>query len=84
MIKIACVNLLLKYYLFSFTFFFRNPNLKVAITHVRQACSQHSFGLPRRMNGLHKKKSNHFATRNMITRVLILYDEKREQNTALE
>ena len=84
MIKIACVNLLLKYYLFSFTFFFRNPNLKVAITHVRQACSQHSFGLPLRMNGLHKKKSNHSATRNMITRVLILYDVKRKQNTALE
>ena len=77
-IKIACVNRLLKYY------FSSDPNLKVAITHVRQACSQHSFGLPLRLNGLHRKKSDHFATRNMITRVLILYDVKRKQNTALE
>ena len=84
MIKIACVNLLLKYCLFIYTFYSRNTNLKVAITHVRQACSQQSFRLPLKMNGLHKKKSNHFATRNMITRVLMLYDVKRKQNTALE
>ena len=39
-------------------------NLKVAITHVRQAYSQPSFGLPLRSNGLHRKKSDHFDTRN--------------------
>ena len=72
----------------------RNPNFKVAITHVRQACSQHAFGLPLRMNGtkralssldgIHRKKSDHFSSRNIITRVLILHDVKRKQNTALD
>ena len=32
----------------------RNPNLQVVITHASHVCSQHSFGLPLRMNGMHK------------------------------
>ena len=30
----------------------RNPNLQVVITHASHVCSQHSFGLPLRMNYL--------------------------------
>ena len=36
-----------------------NPNLQVVITHVSHVCSQHSFGLPIRMNGMHRTHSNH-------------------------
>ena len=31
-----------------------NPNLKVVITHASHLCSQHSFGLPLRMNGMQR------------------------------
>ena len=31
----------------------RNPNLQVVITHASHVCSQHSFGLPLRMNGMY-------------------------------
>ena len=32
----------------------RNPNLQVVITHASHVCSLHSFGLPLRMNGMHR------------------------------
>ena len=31
----------------------RNPNLQVIITHTSHVCSQHSFEIPLRMNGMH-------------------------------
>ena len=31
-----------------------NPNLQVVITHASHVCSQLSFGLPLRMNGMHR------------------------------
>ena len=36
----------------------RNPNLQVVITHASHVCCQHSFGLPLRMNGMHKTQLN--------------------------
>ena len=32
----------------------RNPNLQVVIMHASHVCSQHLFGLPLRMNGMHR------------------------------
>ena len=43
-----------------------NPNLQVVFTHVSHICSQHSFGLPLRMNGMNLKC-------NLITRIQSLY-----------
>ena len=37
----------------------RNPNLQVVITHELLVSSQHSFGLPLRMNGMHKTQFDH-------------------------
>ena len=37
----------------------RNPNIQVIITHAWHVCRQHSFGLPPRMNGMHRKKFDH-------------------------
>ena len=37
----------------------RNPNLQVVITHASPVCSQHSFGLPLTMNGMHKTQFDH-------------------------
>ena len=37
----------------------RNPNLQVVITHASHVCSQHSFGLLLRMNGMHRTQSYH-------------------------
>ena len=37
----------------------RNPNLHVVITHASHVCSHHSFGLPLRMNGMHKTQFDH-------------------------
>ena len=37
----------------------RNPNLQVVITHASHVCSQHSFGLPLRMNGMHRTQFDH-------------------------
>ena len=36
-----------------------NPNLQVVITHGSDVCSQHSFGLPLRMNGMHITQFDH-------------------------
>ena len=37
----------------------RNPNLQVVITYASHVCSQNSFGLPLRMNGMHKTQFDH-------------------------
>ena len=37
----------------------RNPNLLVVITHASHVCSQHSFGLPLRMYGMHRTHFDH-------------------------
>ena len=42
-----------------------NPNLQVVITHVLHVCSQHSFGIPLRMNGTHKH--------NLVMPILTFY-----------
>ena len=36
-----------------------NPNLQVVITHASHVCSQHSFGLPLRMYGMHRTHFDH-------------------------
>ena len=36
-----------------------NPYLQVVITHASHVCSQHSFGLPLRMNGMYRTKFDH-------------------------
>ena len=56
-----------------------NPNLQVVITHVLHVRSQHSFGLPLRINGMHKTQFDlaHLGpsiTRNLFTR----FDLSRE------
>ena len=47
------------------------PNLQVAVTHVRQIYSQHSFALPRRMNGMHRMQSGHWRM-NLSVKALIM------------
>ena len=37
----------------------RNPNLRVFITHASHVCSQHLFGLPLRMNEMHRTEFDH-------------------------
>ena len=37
----------------------RNSNLQVVITHALHVCSQHSFGLPLRINGMHTTQFDH-------------------------
>ena len=36
-----------------------NPNLQVVITHALHERSQHLFGLPLRMNGIHRTQFEH-------------------------
>ena len=36
-----------------------NPNLEVVITHASHVCTQHSFGLPLRMNGMQGTQFDH-------------------------
>ena len=42
-----------------FIFVARNPNLQVVITHAWRVYSQHSFGLPLRMYGVHRPHFDH-------------------------
>ena len=70
-----------------------NPNLQFVITYASYVCSQHSqhsFGLPRRMCGMHRM---HFDQARLdplslvfllITRVLTIFHVKLAQSTALE
>ena len=37
----------------------RNPNLQVVITHTLPVGTQHSLGIPLRMNGMHKMQFDH-------------------------
>ena len=37
----------------------RNSNLQVAVTHDWHVCSQHTLGLPLKMNGIHRTQSDH-------------------------
>ena len=37
----------------------RNPTLQVVIPHASHVCSQHLFGLPLKMNGMHKTQYDH-------------------------
>ena len=36
-----------------------NPNLQVVITHASHVCSQHSFGLPLKMNEMNRTQFDH-------------------------
>ena len=47
----------------------RYPNLQVVITHASHACSQHSFGLLLRMNGMHQTQFDR-ARFNLLPRVI--------------
>ena len=51
----------------------RNPNLQVVITYASHVCSQHSFGLPLRMEANERS----LITRNLIRRVLTICHVKR-------
>ena len=67
----------------------RKPNLQVFITHASHVCSQHSFGLPLRMNGMHMTQFDHArldlsTARNLIMHVLTICHVKLTQSTALE
>ena len=67
----------------------RNPNLQVFITHASHVCSQHSFGPPLWMNGMHimqfdQTRLDLSTTRNLITPVLTICHIKLMQRTALE
>ena len=58
----------------------QDPNLQVVITHALHVCSQHSFGLPLRVNGC--------SENNLILRVWTfyhsLYDDARFNHLSLE
>ena len=60
-------------------------HLQVVITHASHVCSQHSFGLPLRMYGMHITQHvfEPSITRNLITRVLTICHAKLRQSTAL-
>ena len=67
----------------------RNPNLQVFITHASHVCSQHSFGPPLWMNGMHimqfdQTRLDLSTTHNLITHVLTICHIKLTQRTALE
>ena len=48
----------------------RNPNLQVVITHASHVCSQHSFGLPLRMYGMHRTHFDH-ARLDLLSLVIL-------------
>ena len=65
-----------------------NPNLQVFITPALDVCSQHPFGLPLRMYGMHRTLWS-WASRpstpcNLIMRVLTICHVKLMQSTAME
>ena len=45
-------------------------------------CTQHSFGIPLRMNGTHRAQTDHSSTRDLITHVLTFFHVKLTQNKA--
>ena len=42
-------------------------HLKVVITYASHVCSQHSFGIPLRMNGIHRTLFDHACFDHLIT-----------------
>ena len=48
----------------------RNPNLQVFITQALNVCSQHSFGLPLRMNGMYKTQFDHARLWTLVPLVI--------------
>ena len=67
-----------------------NPNLQVVNMHALHVCSQHSFRLPLRMNGIHRMHFDQACldplslSCNLIMRVLTICHMKLTQSTALE
>lgn len=53
--KVADFTVVASYSTYSYTYSLvvvRYPNLQVAISHALHVCSQNSFGLPRKLNGV--------------------------------
>ena len=53
------IHLFFFYYSLRATRGARSPNLQVVITHASHVCSQRSFGLPLRMNGMRRTQFDH-------------------------
>ena len=47
-----------------------NPNLQVVITHASHECSHHLFGLPLRMNGIHRTQFEHMRLDHFLPLVI--------------
>ena len=47
----------------------RSPNVQVFVTHTSHVCSQHSFGLTLKMNGMHRTRFEH-ARFDLLTLVI--------------
>ena len=47
----------------------RNPNLQL-IMHASHVCSQHSFGLPLRVNGMHRAQFDHACFKQQLTKIV--------------
>ena len=68
----------------------RSPSLQVVITHASYVCSQHSFGLPLRMCGMHRVLFDQARLDLLslvfllITRVLTICLVKLTQHATLE
>ena len=66
----------------------RTPNLQVVITHASRVCSQHSFGLPLRMNGMHRTQFDRapldILSLVIWSRVLTICHVKLTQSAAME
>ena len=56
--------------------FARNPNLQVVIKHALLVCSQYSFGLQLRMNGMHRMRFDHFPLDLLSIVILTIYHMK--------
>ena len=72
------------YYLLRATKGACNPNFPADITHALHVCSQYFFGLPQRMNGMHKHNFLTSTPRTLIRLVLTICQGKLAQSTALE
>ena len=61
----------------------RNPNLQVVITRAWHVCSQHSFGLPLRMNGMQRNDHKRLDLLPLVDALTICH-VKLTQSTAME
>ena len=63
-----------------------NPNLKVVVMHAMHVCSQHLFGLPLRMYGMHRTQFDHESPpstpHDLITCVLAICHVKHGETYA--